>query len=272
MAESFKWIETDESRRRRTGLTVDDNYCELAYVGFGPHEELVAEAALQSILPPTVETLPLRKWERNWIGREAAEARAEYYIKFTPQPPEVGEVTFSCDTSGGTTKITQALSQSTHVASGTAPDFKGAIGVGKNGAVEGVDIVVPALKFSLTYKMPNSVLTLGYVLTLYEMTGKTNSQPFKGFAAGELLFLGAQAREGSASDPEVTYHFAASKNRESIPVGDITVPSKRGHQYLWVRYRETDDASAKELVPNPSSAHVATVYEEADFANLQIGT
>jgi len=65
-----------------------------------------------------------------------------------------------------------------------------AIGVTDTG-VEGVEIVVPVYNFSETHYLPDGQVTQGYKLTLFGLTGKVNNGSFRGFAAGEVLFLGA---------------------------------------------------------------------------------
>ena len=64
----------------------------------------------------------------------------------------------------------------------------------------------------------------------------------------------------------------ASPNRTNIVIGEITVASKKGWEYLWVRYADAEDAAAKAIVKVPVAAYVEKVYEEGDFAALGIGT
>jgi hypothetical protein len=88
-------------------------------------------------------------------------------------------------------------------------------------------------------------------------------------AASEVLFLGASADETTASDfVDITYRFAASPNRTGITVGDITGISKWGWEYLWVRYADAEDATAKAIVKKPVAAYVEKVYEVGDFSAI----
>ena len=48
--------------------------------------------------------------------------------------------------------------------------------------------------------------------------------------------------------------------------------SKKGWEYLWVRYADEEDAAAKMLVKRPIAAYVEKVYEEGDFSQLGIGS
>ena len=80
------------------------------------------------------------------------------YVKPEKIPPEVGESNFSFDTGGGTQHITQSLSTiGRYAASGTAPDFGGAIGV-THDDVEGVDITFPVYNCSETHYLDDSIV------------------------------------------------------------------------------------------------------------------
>lgn len=178
---------------------------------------------------------------------------------------------FSFDTSGGTAKLKISYGTTSYAASGkTAPDFKSAISVDQEGKVDGVDVTIPGLKFSVTYRKAKGDITLAYVKTLAGMTGKTNSDTFYGFAAGELLFLGASGQQATDSDPEVTYNFLASSNATGLTIGGISSIAKGGHQYLWPYYEKVDDTSAKALVPRPHTIFVETVYQSTAFSALGI--
>ncbi|MBN4052529.1 hypothetical protein JYT82_00275 [bacterium AH-315-K20] len=105
---------------------------------------------------------------------------------------------------------------------------------------------------------------------LFALTGKVNNGVFRGFAAGECLFLGASGSKRSDSDWEISFRFAASPNATNLTVGDITGIAKKGWEYLWVRYADAVDDTAKALVKKPSAAHVEQVYDSGNFAALGI--
>ena len=87
-----------------------------------------------------------------------------------------------------------------------------------------------------------------------------------------MLFLGASGSKTGVEHWEIAFKFAASPNVTNLDVGGITVSSKKGWEYLWVRFRDADDAAAKSLVKRPAAAYVERVYESADFSTLGIGT
>ena len=95
----------------------------------------------------------------------------------------------------------------------TAPDFGGAIGVDNDGNVNGVDITMPVMHFSETHFFKASCVTTTFKKRLAGLTGTINKSAFRGFQAGEVLFLGAAGtRRGTDSEDEweITYRFAVS--------------------------------------------------------------
>lgn len=182
-----------------------------------------------------------------------------------------GESSFSFDTTGGTQHITQSISTvNRYAASGSAPNFQGAIGY--NGeSVEGCDIITPEYRFTETHYIAAASVDGSYKASLFALTGQVNNASFKGLAAGECLFLGASGSlRDSGEDWEITFNFAASPNRTGLTVGSITGIAKKGWEYIWVEYGE--DESNNRLVKVPVSVHVEQVYEEGDFSGLGIGT
>jgi len=49
------------------------------------------------------------------------------------------------------------------------------------------------------------------------------------------------------------------------------VASKKGWEYLWVRYADAEDATPKAIVKVPVAVYIEKVYEEGDFSGLGIG-
>lgn len=181
----------------------------------------------------------------------------------------------SFETGGATTHITQGLSETKY---GDGPDMNGAIGVSSDG-VAGVDIVVPQLTWTETYDVPSRYVTPGYIGVVHSLTGTVNNSPFRQFAAGEVLFLGCSGSQQWDSQKgdgpwNLSYKFSASPNAgegETLPaitygVGSV---SKKGHEYVWVRYE--DNVEDFSLIKVPVAAYVNKVYREASFASLGIG-
>jgi hypothetical protein len=132
-------------------------------------------------------------------------------------------------TGGGKTHMTQSLAtvNSYALPGEDPPDFKGAIGV-NNDSVEGTDITIPVYNFKETHYIPIALVTPAYKAALFYLTGKVNDAPFKGFARGEVLFLGASGSQQGTEDWEIAFKFAASPNATDLTVGDITGIEKKG--------------------------------------------
>ena len=115
------------------------------------------------------------------------------------------------DTTGATEHITSALSE--RVVGGDADNFEGAINV-QGTSVQGIDKVVPALKYSETWIMPAQVgLSVDFVKAVYTLTGTVNASQFRAFAPGEALFVGARAQwSGDQPYTTVTFDFNARAN------------------------------------------------------------
>lgn len=195
--------------------------------------------------------------------------------------PETGDITIEVDTSGGTQHVTQSL-RTVQQKAGTVIDsiirnFEGAVNVRDDGRgcreVEGTDIVVPTLRFSITKMQAPGLVDLAYVKSAAQITGKMNNAEWNGFAAGELLFMGFSARQRNRGDWECRYEFAYSENLSSITIGDPDEPccvlsGKKGWDYLWVYYVQKEADNGNIMVP--AQGNVERMYEEANFGALLI--
>jgi hypothetical protein len=214
-----------------------------------------------------------------YLGEKAWQVQINYEKGGAePETPDPLKRSRSFDTTGGTQHITQGRKNWLGLLENRyppeAPDQKGAIGVDSNG-VNGVDVVVPQLQWQETYDVPSQYVTAEYIRTVAELTGTTNDLQFRGFARGEVLFIGCtgshewddQKGDGPWS---LSYRFVASPNVDDEEVGSITDIAKEGHEYLWVRYEETVGSST--LLKTPKHVYVNKVYKDGNFELLGIGT
>ncbi|MBK9128174.1 MAG: hypothetical protein IPM13_10280 [Phycisphaerales bacterium] len=259
-----------DSRQVTTGQNAS---VELRYTVRGTNDDVEARAAVADAAPTMYDPwgggtlfLPRESITVQPVGDWLWEGIVRY-----GGVPQTDQSVFAFDTGGGTQHITHSLATVARYApSGmTAPDCKGAIGVTAD-SVEGVDIAVPVYQFSETHYRPDSVVTPAYKATIFSLTGKVNSVAFKGFAAGECLFLGASGSRRGYGDWEITYRFAASPNMTGLAVGDITGIAKKGWEYLWVRYADELDQAASRLIKRPIGAYVEQVYQYGDLNQLGI--
>jgi hypothetical protein len=255
-----------------------DDEIELVFVVEGTDDDGAARAALAAQAPGTYGTLVRQTPTIEPVGPNLWEGKAKY-IKPEFSQPQTGDSSFSFDTTGGSQHITQSRQTiQKYAPSGqTAPDFGGAIGVTHDN-VEGVDIQVPVFSFSVTKYIPNAQMTGAYIGHLYANTGRVNDASFTvnvdgvtlTFAAGECLFLGATGGKRGDDDWELTFRFAGSPNATNLTVGTITGINKKGWEYMWVRYADTEDAAAKAVVKKPIAVYIEKVYENGSFGNLSV--
>ncbi len=253
---------------RETTVGVQNPSVELLYVVDGTEDDAAVRALVEATIPAIYAGLVFQNYHISHQGSGLWEVSVRYGKK---EPKEPGESSFSFDTGGGTTHITQSLQTVSRYAppGQTSPDFKGAIGV-NNDSVEGTDITIPVYNFKETHYISVALVTPAYKATLFYLTGKVNAFPFKGFAPGEVLFMGASGSQRGQEDWEITFSFAASPNATGLTVGDIIGIDKKGWEYLWVRYQDSEDADV--LVKQPAAVYVEQVYPYGDFSLLGIGT
>ncbi|QDU71033.1 hypothetical protein [Mucisphaera calidilacus] len=263
-------------------VVTENQSAELTYTLVGSDDPLAAMTLLKTTAPESYQGLPRQNptLEPVYIDQTNPDrciwlGTVTYAVNSAggASSPSTGSSSFSFDTGGGTQHITQSLgTTASYAASGTAPNFRGAIGV-THDSVEGVDILVPVYNFSETHYLPDTQVTSSYKGVLFNLTGKVNSGSFRGLAAGECLLLGASGTQRSdGASWEITFKFAGSPNRTGMSVGAMTGISKKGWEYLWVRYGDVEDAYSSTLVKQPVAAYVEKVYEQGDFAQLGIGT
>jgi len=246
----------------------------LNYVIKETASETTALSLLVSSTPPVWGMLVRNNWSVEPVGDPTLTLTWLGTVTYgTPNDSNVatGESVFSFDTTGGTQHITQSLatSDSDSVATDT-PDFKQSINVSTNGenqTVNGVDKVVPVYSFTEMHVVADEDVTTAFKRAIFDTTGKVNTDVFKGTDPGECLFLGASGRKRNEDEWEITYNFAASPNKAAVIINGMTV-AKKGWEYLWVSYAETDDTTAKKIVKTPVAVYVEEVYEKTAFSAL----
>lgn len=241
-------------------------------------DEPTARFFLKIKIDDTYENLILDGYDVRYLAPGLYEAEVRY--GFHDDQP-----TASFDTTGATQRITEAISQEHYARAGeTAPDVGNRIG-DDGEHVEGVEIVVPTLRYSESHV--RGTISPQYLNALIRLTGTVNSADWKGFPVFSLLFLGARGQQRPDGKWSIDYDFLAGVNRSAIAAGslgnnagdpfgglqidDIDVALKYAHDYLWVRYIPEVDAGAKTLRGKVQSVHVAKVYQSEDFGRLEIG-
>ena len=252
---------------------------EIPYLVFEAADEDAALAAARTkAASRTVSGMVLDELEvTERVNKDTWKVKAIYKDEDSDDPDEPDEdeetTSFAFDTGGGTMHRNQSIKTVSKVPN-DAPDFNGAIEVDNEGNVNGVDVTMPVLNFTDTHTMNGSRVTTSYKKTVAALTGTVNSSGFRGFSAGEVLFLGASGTKRSKKPNapwEITFRFAVSPNQSSLQVGKLKVPNKRGWDYLWVRYADKVADNRKNVIKEPVAAYVEQVYPTGDFGNLGLG-
>jgi hypothetical protein len=267
-------VERFHSRKARLGEGVFE---ELLAIITGTSDDDEARTAFLDWLPTTrtvnSQILSLSYAEVEIVGTESFKGIA-HYGKLDGEP---GDSVFSFEVTTATEHITQSIDTISSTAySGTAPDYKGAIGVNEKGDVEGVDIFFPRYASTERHTIAAATVTNAFKQQLFALVGKVANATFKEYAQGECLFVGAQGSTKDDGDWEVTYSFAGRPNETNVTIpaegGDMVIASVKGWEYLWIQYEAVKDNTAKRIVRQPRFAYVEQLYELGDFSLLGIGT
>lgn len=237
----------------------------------GTWNEEVVEALCEAELPPTFKGMFLQKYDVEPQGGGYWYVEASYGVK------EPKASVYSFETTTQTTHVT--VSKET-MASGSvrgdeeeAPDYGGAIGVAED-KVNGTDILVPTFAFTETHYIPAELITGAYKVLLFQLTAQTNELSWKGFAPGEVLFLGAQGSLKDKEDWEISFKFACSPNLEDLPIPgeeEEVIPFKQGWWYLWYSFAQKKDPDAPKVVVTPDFWYLERLYDPGDLSQLGIG-
>jgi len=290
----LQWLEEDSSRSAtivRKGKR-GQSRVEIIYLAFGTNDDTeVHEFANvyfteNSLYQVGDYKFLIDSYNLEYLGDEAYRVRATYTQGGQENELQVDPLkrARSFETTGGTARITQAFSETRYSRSGeTTPDMNSAIGFDGE-RVQGVDIVIPSLQWTESYDVPDLYVTSDYIRLLSGLTGTTNNAAFRGFFAGEVLFVGCTGNQAWDSERgngpwNLSYKFVAQQNAQNLAetgggdtrleIGAITQIEKKGHEYLWVRYQ--DETSGDSVIKVPVGVYVNQVYRSSDFSLLGIG-
>lgn len=244
---------------------------EITYYVTDAADEAAVKAAVAADIGNAYGDLVLRNTRITARLSETSWAVIAYYTKEPWIWPD-SQITF--DTSGGTEHITQAIETINSYGSKATTENKSTIGFDGR-SVRGCDIVVPVYKWSETKYFYDFQITDAYKTILRNLTGRVNDDTFKGFAAGEVLFLGVSGTRGGDfgnASWELLFNFASSPNRTGIEIGDITGVAKKGWEYMDIRYADTPDLTNYQVLRKPTAVYIHRVYYDGDFSTLAIGT
>lgn len=135
--------------------------------------------------------------------------------------------------------------------------------------IDGVDVFVPKGTYMETHE--RTTMPLAYRNIILQLGGTVNAIAFRGWAAGEVLFLGAVARKQGHGLWKVNYKFSVELNSvQSIELydGSVETVPKMGWDYMWMR--KIKEVSGGEVKYGVKSVHVAAVYPFGNFNLLSL--
>jgi hypothetical protein len=259
---------------------------EYHYVIKGYFDEFSARNVMLSEAPTTVNvtepfgTLGLIREDENcgveevadgiWWGTAIFKSPADAILP-------AGQFVLSFDISGLQQKITQSLSTissymspSATAAGKTKPNFKGAINVSQDGQIDGTDINIPMLTYSIKASYTNTQMSQSFVQTIVSCVGSPNLTTYRGYVPGQLLLTSAAGVQRSDTNWDINYKFAVGKPIVNATIGDITGINCDGWDFLWVYYEDTQDSATNRCHKVPVSVYVERILTRAEYAGLNI--
>lgn len=277
---------------RSGSLGKDSQTREIVMTGDGTNDDAIAKAAFATFAPPIFDGLVLSDMKYEFLGGLMWRATAYYTPDAAPLFPAVGLVGpptpvpdlpgptdpigphINFDFTGVTEHITQSketihrIKRETGNAANSAPDNQRAIGITQDGKVEGCDKISPHLEFSIAATFTS--ITSLYIDKVSEMVGTTNNATWFGKPPKSLIFLGGSTDSKDTFKKVIVFKFIQRPNLTDISIcDDLTVPTKKGSEYLWVSYKNVKDAG--KLTQQPDSVYVERICDESNFEDLRIG-
>lgn len=148
---------------------------------------------------------------------------------------------------------------------GSAHDFKGLVGVNRDGTVEGVDVPEPYVIYGVRAIVSTSTVTDSYEVAAQGIVGKLNSTVYRNRAARTLRAESVAFNYVDDDNTEITAEFGYSEHINSMTIGGITGIAKEAWDYLWpykVTRKEGD-----QLLPSLAQINVERNHETANFAS-----
>lgn len=188
---------------------------------------------------------------------------------------EEEEPTVSFNCGGGTRHVTTAISQRMAHKDFFDPGFNLANGINWNGQYgdncefAGVDVPSADLQETYTKVMNISSLTTAFRRKVAGLVGCVNSNTFKGWEPGEVMFLGCSFSGVDRARERVTvsFNFSIKPNEKNVKLGNIPLGNVAGWDYVWTLKPKTiwsNNSVKTEL----EYAFVAQVAPRKDFSAL----
>ncbi len=183
---------------------------------------------------------------------------------------------FSWDISSNSQKIVKALGLvACKALDGDDDDYK-TLAIGWNGRkgagckIEGTNILAGAMRESFTIYKKFSQINNTYKRLINSCYGKVNSKGFKGWEAGEVLFVGVSSNGDTNRSAEIplTFNFAIRENKKKVEIANGTYASMEG----WDTLNPIMDSapSDDQLFPKVKAFLIHRVYYRTDLNKLGV--
>lgn len=145
---------------------------------------------------------------------------------------------FTFDCGGGSKKVLRSLTAQRRIM-GTLDPGRFVDWNGKTGAqseIKGVEVPDAQLRETYVKNMPSSRLTTSWKKRIANLVGSVNSEPFKGWKRGEVMFLGCSFSGNTEEEDviSVSFNFMIQPNEYDVVIAEgIPAFSKYGFEYPW---------------------------------------
>jgi len=248
-------------------------YADVTYLIQGPLNETDARAELKAGAAATYSNLVVQSYSVDPIPGVTNLHRGVVRYGFpdserTQEPKDTNEEEQSFDTTGRTAHITDALDQVIYDLGGSkAAPVTSAINIGIDGQVEGIDVVIPTLRWQIKRYHPDADVTNAYIRDLAELTGRTNDATFRGFEPEEVLYLGVSGNQRGRGDWGLTHYFEAAASSQ---YGQHLVSfTKKGWHHVWTYFTEKDGAN-NTIETEAIGVYDAQIYPTGDFSKIKL--
>lgn len=279
------WTGVDLSLEQGSGSN-SNSTATVTYIVEGTEDDITACTSAYEFAPDEFSEIPKKSAS---VAERLTESAWKIEVNYGSESKsssgdsgsEDDEATMNFDCSAGTKHMTQAIEQTcVYAGSGESKDSSdeaSAVPIGWNGKdgseseAAGVDVSIGELRETYTKTMSKSKVTgTSWKRKVAELVGKVNSGSFKGWNAGEVMFLGCSysAPSKGSKKVSVSFHFAIRLNESKATVAGQNIGSKKGFEYLWaLTDDEVRDGERKRKV---RKIYKAVVCETDGFGGLGI--
>ena len=279
------WTGVDLSLEQGAGSNTNST-ATVTYIVEGTEDDITACTSAYEFAPDEFSEIPKKSAS---VAERLTESAWKIEVNYGSESKsssgdsgsEDDEATMNFDCSAGTKHMTQAIEQTcVYAGSGESKDSSdeaSAVPIGWNGKdgseseAAGVDVSIGELRETYTKTMSKSKVTgTSWKRKVAELVGKVNSGSFKGWNAGEVMFLGCSysAPSKGSKKVSVSFHFAIRLNESKATVAGQNIGSKKGFEYLWaLTDDEVRDGERKRKV---RKIYKAVVCETDGFGGLGI--